>query len=230
MDKLKPASQAGITNAKLLTGPEEKNPAERETLGENLLESDRRDREGGNGVRKAERSTSTRWFGKKSDPRSMRTEAKKRLPQAREALSRLRPKTGKAGVKTIKAAAALPFIFGMTFIFYIWQVAFGVLLTSGYGLGSAYTESWTVSILTLGLGGIAAEWIFGVGLLGTLACYMMGLFLAGGILISRQINILKHYSLVILALGLISCFIPIFCLLPWVWIWAIYVVKAQLSD
>lgn len=232
MEKRELSSKPEIYNARLVKATEEKGPVDRQSLGESLLkeENDRLRRIQDSKTRNAQKSTSVQRFGGETTNNGLRKSLNNKAVSAKKALAKLKGGDRKAAVKAVRAGSALPTIIALTAIFYFWQFLFAILLLGAYGLGIAYNESWTVTILSLGLGGGIAKYMFGIGLIGTLFFYVFGLLAAGGIFISRKVNVLKSFSLLIIVLGLIACITPFFGLLPWVWIWALYVVKIQLKD
>lgn len=132
-------------------------------------------------------------------------------------------------VDVAKAGSAAWFIVGITWELYLVQlIGAGISIN---GIIALYAiENTALGYLNFfGLASSFTSNFLYVGMAVTLAMGIFTLILSIAVLMTRRVNMLRSYSLLIIAVCLPLYLAPGFNLIPWYWLWLLYVVKSQVD-
>ncbi len=161
-----------------------------------------------------------------SSQRSIRASNDHRLKPAN--MSRVKEVASKA-VDITNAASAAWFIIGVTWILYMIQFVFALMSLIGISAMIAVGESWVGYIDFMDLFSGTAQSMAFVGMGMTAVMGIFTLIASIAIFMFRGVDINKSYSVPIMALCFALNTVPAASLVPWIWVWCLYVVKSQVN-
>lgn len=156
-----------------------------------------------------------------------------RVPNTRSRMSALSRTAGvspaiEKGVAVAMAGAAMWAIIGGTSIIYPVQLVFALLQIIGlFGL-IALEESYLDYIDIFDFGTEAAELMFYVSVAVLFVLGLSTLLIAISVFTVRRVKMMgSGVGIIFAAVCLALYTLPIFSLVPWIWLWCLYVVKSQ---
>lgn len=132
-------------------------------------------------------------------------------------------------VDVANAGSAAWFIVGVTWELYLVQLIGAGIAINGIIALYAIENTALGYINFFGLASSFTSNFLYAGIAVTLAMGILTLILSIAILALRRVNMMRSYSLLIMALCLPMYVAPGFNLVPWYWLWLLYVVKSQVD-
>lgn len=161
-----------------------------------------------------------------SPQRSIRASNDHKLKSA--SMSQVKEVASKA-VDVANAGSAAWFIVGITWIFYMIQFVFALMSLIGISSMVAVGESWIGYVDFLGLLSDTSQDIAFIGMGVTAVMGIFTLIVAIAIFLFRRVEIGHSYSVPIMAVCFALNTVPAASLVPWIWVWCLYVVKSQIN-
>ncbi|MCB9818843.1 hypothetical protein H6788_01550 [Candidatus Nomurabacteria bacterium] len=143
-------------------------------------------------------------------------------------MSQVKEVTSKA-VAVANAGSAAWFIVGVTWIFYMVQFVFALVSLMGFATISAVAESWVGYVDFFGVFSDNAQDMTSAGIGMTAAMGIFTLIVAIVIFLFRGVDIARGNSVLIMAVCFALNTAPVASLVPWIWVWCLYVVKSQIN-
>lgn len=128
-----------------------------------------------------------------------------------------------------KAASAAWFIVGMTWILYMIQFVFAAVSLVGLSGLAVLDDGWAGYADVFGLLSDTAEITTYVGMGITTVMGIFTLIMAIAIFLFRRVDIAKGHSVPLMAVCFALNAVPGTNIVPWVWVWCLYVVKSQIN-
>ena len=144
-----------------------------------------------------------------------------RMAQVKEVASK--------AVNVANAGSAAWFIVGVTWIFYMVQFVFALVSLMGFATISAVAESWVGYVDFFGVFSDNAQDMTSAGIGMTAAMGIFTLIVAIVIFLFRGVDIARGNSVLIMAVCFALNTAPVASLVPWIWVWCLYVVKSQIN-
>lgn len=130
---------------------------------------------------------------------------------------------------TAMAASAAWFIVGTTWILYLVQFVFAVVSLAGLAGIVAVEDGWVGYLNVFGLLSDTAENTAYLGMGITTVMGIFTLIIAIAIFLFRGVDIAKGHSVPLMAICFALNAVPGTSLVPWIWLWCLYVVKSQIN-
>jgi hypothetical protein len=130
-------------------------------------------------------------------------------------------------VATANATSATWLIIGLTWILYLIQLVFAAISLIGLGAVMAFGGSWLDFVDFLDLLSEGSELFFYLGIGMTLVVGVLTFLFAILVFMFRGVVITKSLSIIVAAVCFSLYLAPGVNLVPWAWIWCLYVVKTQ---
>lgn len=133
------------------------------------------------------------------------------------------------GERVIKATSATWFIIGITWILYVVQFIFAILSLIGMASLLAYDSSLVDYLDFFDFASDGGEMVMYTGMFISFAMGILTFIVALAIFVSRRVDSGRSLSIFVAALCFSSYAVPGLNLIPWAWLWCLYVVKSQID-